>query len=318
MAYTDSEGRYHVQIMVAGKRVHRKLPEGASESDAKLIESQLRVAMSKLPVDKPVRVPGDLPLVEVMLLYMEHADTLRGPDAAKHHARRIGPWLAGRTASEAKAVSRKFIKDCRGKYAPATVNWSLSCLKKGLELAYADELTPVNYAGLVELMKVNNARTTALTMAQVKKISEHCSAQVRAALWIAIYTGCRRGEILKMRAEDIGRSTMLIHAGNTKTLKTRTIPIVAPLRPWLKHVPLKINAEGLKTGWERARDKAGMPELQFRDLRRSCATLMIAAGVDLYVVSKLLGHSSVVVTQNVYGHMQVDRIADGLDKTFGR
>ena len=45
--------------------------------------------------------------------------------------------------------------------------------------------------------------------------------------------------------------------------------------------------------------------------------MMIAAGVDLYVVSKLLGHSSVTVTQTRYGHLQTDRIAEGLARTFG-
>ena len=111
--------------------------------------------------------------------------------------------------------------------------------------------------------------------------------------------------------------TMTIHAGNTKTQKTRTIPIVAPLRPWLDQLPIGINFEGLKSGFVRAREKAGLPWLHFHDLRRSCATMMIAAGVDLYVVSKLLGHSSVTVTQTRYGHLQTDRIAAGLQKTFG-
>lgn len=39
--------------------------------------------------------------------------------------------------------------------------------------------------------------------------------------------------------------------------------------------------------------------------------------IDLYVVSKLLAHSSVTVTQTRYGHLQTDRIAEGLKKTFG-
>jgi integrase len=79
---------------------------------------------------------------------------------------------------------------------------------------------------------------------------------------------------------------------------------------------LDINYEGLKSSWRRARIAAEMEEYTFHDLRRSCATMMIAAGVDLYVVSKLLGHSSVTVTQTRYGHLQTDRIAAGLAKTF--
>ena len=59
-----------------------------------------------------------------------------------------------------------------------------------------------------------------------------------------------------------------------------------------------------------------MPWMNFHDLRRSCAKLLIKAEVDLYVVSKLLGHSTVVVTQQRYGHLQTKRIKDGLDKAF--
>jgi integrase len=310
--WADKDGRFHVGIMVAGHRVHRILPEGSTKSDAKQLEAELRGAV----VRRKQNVPGDPPLAKVMELYMEHAETLRGAQSAKYHALRLAPWVVKYKASEAKRAANHFIKDCRSKYAPATINWSLSTLKKALTLAHDQGRTPVNYADEVPMMKVANQRDVTLTLEQVRKLADAASEQVRAAVWIAIYSGCRRGEILKMQAADISKDSMLIHSGNTKTLKTRTIPIVKPLRPWLKYVPLQINAEGLKTGFQRARVKAELEHVTFHDLRRSCATLMIQAGVDLYVVSKLLGHSSVTVTQQRYGHLQVDRIAEGLKRTF--
>ena len=54
-------------------------------------------------------------------------------------------------------------------------------------------------------------------------------------------TGCRRGEICKIVAADIGKDKIRIQAGNTKTLRYREVPIVPALRPWLKHLPLKID-----------------------------------------------------------------------------
>lgn len=313
--WEDAKGRKHVGLMVGGKRVHRILPVGTSASDAKQIEAELRGAIVKTA--KQVRIPGDPMLTEVMGLYLEHAKSLRSPDTAKYHALRFGPWAAKYKASQAKQAAAHFIKDTKPKYAASTINWSLSTLKKGLELAFDSEMTPVNYSELVKTLPVKNIRDTVLTMEQLGKLSEHCSPPVRACVWIAIYTGCRRGEILAMQPEDIGPDSITIRAGNTKTEKTRTIPIVAALRPWLEQVPIGINFEGVKSGFGRARKAAGLPWLNFHDLRRSCATMMIAAGVDLYVVSKLLGHSSVTVTQTRYGHLQTDRIADGLKKTFG-
>ena len=60
-----------------------------------------------------------------------------------------------------------------------------------------------------------------------------------------------------------------------------------------------------------------MPDVQFRDLRRSCGTMLIRAGVDLYVVSKILGHSSTGVTQKHYAHLLVEQLKDGMTRAFG-
>lgn len=316
--WTDANGRKHVGIMVEGKRVHRILAVGATEGDAKLVEAQLRTALEKAPkATSRINIPGDPSLVEVMALYMAHADTLRSPKTAKHHAVRFGPWAAKYRASQSRQAGAAFIRDTKGAYADATINWSLSCLKKGLELAYDEDLIPLNYADQVKTLTVKNTRDIVLTVDQVKAFSNQLSEQARAVMWIALYTACRRGEILKMRKEDISADTMTIRMGGTKTLKTRTIPIVAPLRPWLEYIPLEIDFEGVKSSWRRARTSLDLEHLTFRDLRRTCATMMIAAEVDLYVVSKLLGHSSVTVTQQRYGHLQVGRIADGLKRTFG-
>lgn len=123
--------------------------------------------------------------------------------------------------------------------------------------------------------------------------------------------------MVKIKAEDVGQDTITIQAGNTKTLKTRVIPIASPLRPWLEFVPLKLNAEGLKTGFQCAMAKARLEHINFHDLRRTCGTMMIEAGVDVYVVSKILGHSSVSVTEKVYAHLHIDRMTEGFNKTFG-
>jgi site-specific recombinase XerD len=43
---------------------------------------------------------------------------------------------------------------------------------------------------------------------------------------------------------------------------------------------------------------------------------MIEAGVDLHVVSRVLGHLTVAVTQARYAHLQVDALRAGLERTF--
>ena len=324
-SWLDKQGRRHVGVMVNGKRVHRILPQGATAGDAKRIEADIRSAIG---AKREVMIPGDPPMTKILELFAEHAKTLRSPETAQYHAARLHPWAKLYRASQAEQCAAHAARDMskpiehddgtvRPAYAQATIARSIAAMTKGLTLAWKARLIPENYGLRVERVKVSNIRTTTLDLAEVQKLADSCSQQVRCAIWIALYTGCRRGEILSLTASDIGQDTLTIRAGNTKTLKTRTIPIIAPLRPWLDSIPLQINAEGLKTGFRRGREKAGMPEVNFHDLRRSCGTLMVQAGVDLYVVSKVLGHSSTAVTQTRYAHLQVDTLRDGLNRAFG-
>lgn len=306
--WTDAEGRIHVGIMVSGKRLHRRLPEGATKSDAKQVEAELR----KSAVQRRVSIPGDPPLPEIMGMYLAHAETLRSPDTAKFHAMRAGPWCEGKKASDAEQVVAKMVSDMRGHYAPATINRSIGAIKAALKIAYRHRIIGEDIAARLERLPENNQRHNYLTIEQVKTLADNCSEQVRAAVWIALLTGCRRGEILKLTKDDIKSNGLRIMAGNTKTLKERMVPIVPAVRPWLEYVPLQINFEGLKTGFVRARKKAGL-DVNFHDLRHSCASLLINMGTPLEVVRDILGHTTVKTTER-YAHLHVDKQAEALNR----
>ena len=311
----DTQGRWHVEVCVGRRRLHRRCPEGASASDAKRLEAELIRSLHS--AKRSPGVPGNPMLTELLGEYSErHAHNLRSPATAQYHAYRIEKWCQGKRASDAKAVAAKFIREAMPHYSVGTINRSLGTLKKALSMAWAEERTDADYGALVKRLPEHNLRMTFLSLAEVKRIADHASDNVRAAIWIALYTGCRRGEICKIAAEDIGEHVIRLRAGNTKSLKHREVPITPALRPWLKYLPLPIGPGGVSSGFINARTLAGMPEIRFHDLRRSCATLMIQAGVDLYVVSKLFGHGNVQVTQSRYAHLQTDRIAEGLAQTF--
>lgn len=306
--WTDEQGRIHVGIMVSGKRIHRRLPEGATKSDAKLIEAELRKAAGR----KQVHIPGDPPLTEIMGLYLAHADTLRSPETAKFHALRAGPWCEGKKASDVDQVVAKMVSDMRGHYAPATINRTIGTIKAALKIAYKSKVISDDLSARIERLPENNQRHNYLTIEQVKTLADNCSEQVRAAVWIALLTGCRRGEILKLEKYDIQGDRLRIIAGNTKTLRERSVPIVPALRPWLEYVPLQINFEGLKTGFARGRKKAGI-DVNFHDLRHSCASLLINMNVPLEVVRDILGHTTVKTTER-YAHLKVEKQEEALGK----
>lgn len=59
--------------------------------------------------------------------------------------------------------------------------------------------------------------------------------------------------------------------------------------------------------FKRIKERAGIPaETHFHALRHTCATLLLAEGVNPKVVSERLGHSSVVITLNRYSHVLPD------------
>ncbi len=59
-----------------------------------------------------------------------------------------------------------------------------------------------------------------------------------------------------------------------------------------------------KRSFKRHLVKAGLSrEVRFHDLRHTAATLLLAAGVNVKVVSEMLGHSNVSITLNIYAHV---------------
>lgn len=49
--------------------------------------------------------------------------------------------------------------------------------------------------------------------------------------------------------------------------------------------------------------KAGIPRVRFYDMRHTYAALSIAAGTDIYTLWRRMGHSSISVTADRYGHL---------------
>ena len=65
---------------------------------------------------------------------------------------------------------------------------------------------------------------------------------------------------------------------------------------------------------------AGLPNVRFHDLRHGAATVLLAAGVPLKVVSELLGHSSIAITADIYAHVlpeQQQEVVKKMDDLYG-
>ncbi len=58
--------------------------------------------------------------------------------------------------------------------------------------------------------------------------------------------------------------------------------------------------------------RAGLPDVGLHTLRHTAATVMLLNGVPLKVVSDILGHSSITITADIYGHVTPEAARDAL------
>ena len=80
------------------------------------------------------------------------------------------------------------------------------------------------------------------------------------------------------------------------------------------------DAAAVTRAFTRALTRAGLPESRFHDLRHAAATFLLGRGFTLEDVKNLLGHSSITLTSNTYGHLVERRqrqMARGMDTILG-
>lgn len=143
---------------------------------------------------------------------------------------------------------------------------------------------------------------------------------------MAIHQGLTR--VREMRDGKPGRSRLVLGELKTKGSR-RTLPLTPPLVEALRAHRARQAAERLAMGpvWSDAGlvfttpigtpidpdnfrrtfdqlcKRAGLGHWHPHELRHSGASIMLAQGVDLWIVSEVLGHSSVAITKDVYGHL---------------
>jgi integrase len=148
-------------------------------------------------------------------------------------------------------------------------------------------------------------RERVLTRTEETRLLAACDdprrVHLRPIIICALDTGMRRGEIFKLRWEDVdlSRKVMRIEATHTKTLKRRDVGITDRLAAELERMRrFKGRAslvfgvtDTVKRSFATACRIAGIKDLRFHDLRHTAATRLIQAGLGLAEVARILGHS---------------------------
>jgi integrase len=150
-----------------------------------------------------------------------------------------------------------------------------------------------------ELRKIIELIDKDLTTLRVKRHLRFLR-EFRLLLHFLLNTGMRRHEALKLQKQDIDFARSLIHLEETKTGKTRIIPMNAASKEILLQLGddlfSKMDLEHVSRKFGIYVRRAGLTGFRLHSLRHTFATNLIAAGVDIYTVSRLLGHSDIRTT----------------------
>jgi integrase len=84
--------------------------------------------------------------------------------------------------------------------------------------------------------------------------------------------------------------------------------------------PCTLESSSVTSALKVALDRAGLPSIRDHDLRHTCATILLEAGVHPKLVQDLPGHGTVALTLNSYSHVTSGlsrEVARTIDRVFG-
>ena len=138
-------------------------------------------------------------------------------------------------------------------------------------------------------------------------------------LKLLLMTGLRKQEVFGLGWSEVDLEQGSVRLLHTKSGRSRTVVLNSLAHELLRRIkqeaepgcqwvfPARVGDGHMmdpRRPLKRAMVRAGISDLRPHDLRRSFASLAVNAGVDIYQIKDLLGHSDVSVTQKAYAHLQ--------------
>lgn len=243
--------------------------------------------------------------------------------------------------------------------SPKTIRNAFNNLNAALKKACVLRMIPYNPCEGVELPKLQKYQASIYTTPDIHKaLAAASGTDMYIPVMLALTVGLRRGELLALRWEHVDLDTGAIHIRENMVKGKEGKPIVkAPktktgLRDISigKHIVAALTAakeeydqnktkpgfhdkgfvvcktdgnpykpDSMTQKWDRFMKAKNLSHIRLHDLRHSCATAMVEAGVDLKTVQQVMGHSDISVTMNIYTHCtpaMSRKAADTMDKTL--
>ena len=339
MIYKRSK-TYWYEFLWHGQRIQASTRQG-NQNVAREMEAAHRTNLAKGEVGiKPRKAVPTLAGFEQRFLDQIRVELKdRSPETVKFYVCRYAILLKFKPLAHARLdqiddemVSAFTAMMVNENYAGSSVNRALATLRRALHLALRWKI--IGSVPRIQMLG-ENARSFVLSREQQGEYLEACPAFLRNFAEFALETGCRRKELCHLRWSDIyvkpvGRTQLgYIHVRGTKSKQSdRNIPLTATAQSVLLRQRTISNCEyvfvsdsdhtkpaspsALNHCHERVRGLLNLdPEFVLHSLRHTYATRLGKAHVDVFTIQKLLGHSSIVISQR-YVHPTAGAMEDAV------
>jgi integrase len=191
----------------------------------------------------------------------------------------------------------------------ATVNRELAYLRRLLNIAERNDWvtkSPFKRGDSLIHQCDEVRRDRVLTHHECQRLIDACTdrrTHLQTLVIAAFDTGCRQGELLKLKWEDVdfAADIITIRAFNTKTMRERKVAITRRLRAKLEEMLGSLRqsrddsvfgVSEVRKSFKTACKVAGLSDLRFHDLRHVHATNLDRLGFSIAAIGKQLGHTS--------------------------
>ena len=224
-----------------------------------------------------------------------------------------------------------FIADRKKTVSAKTVCNEIVVLKEMFKHAYRWGYLKNNSAEYVERPKITKPEIEILTPEEVEKFLSKTDNHYGVAFLTDVLTGLRAGELWGLKWIDIDWNSKQIHVrrslwkGQFQKPKSKSsirkvdIPdsLIQELKRWKLACPVSEydvvfpSPEGklsqhdnvVKRYLNRALREAGLRQVSFHSIRHSNASMRIASGQNIKYIQSQLGHASINITLDIYGHL---------------
>ncbi len=207
----------------------------------------------------------------------------------------------------------------------STVNREMAYLRRLLNIAERNEWinkNPFKRGDSLIHVVDERKRERILTREEESKLLAQCTGRrkhLKPLIIAGLDTGCRLGELLKLRFRDVDfvDNLITIQAFNTKTMRERQISMTLRLKEELETLFAKTHdldalvfgiSCQVRNGFKSACADAGIKGATFYTLRHTAATRLVSLHIPLAEVGKVLGHTTPNTTYRYYLNPNMETI----------